>query len=372
MAREISQRLSALEMRRKGTDSFNDFGLEAQTEVLAKSFVTESYKKRSTQPHTQYALGAMQEVGADYTRVGLETAERVGKQLEQKLTTPVMFRLQGSVPLNIHIRALSDVDLLTLDNRFLTYSLAGCRSHTYGSTNLTSMQVLQELRQGAEKVLREAYPAAKVDCSGSKCIALSGGSLPRSIDVVPSHWNDGIGYQASQELHDRGVTILDSKIPQTLENLPFLHIKLVHDRDLGVFGGLKKAIRLAKSVRRDADSFAVAKKLSSFDIASLMFHADQNALKMSFFYELSVLSETQRFFDWCYNNKNIAKTLRTPDNTRFILDNEDKFTALTTISAELDNLAKEVAKEQAARLRHTDPTLMDARSVLNSVNIPEG
>lgn len=371
MARNINDRLTKLNSRRKGTDRLDRVATESYAEVLAKSLVTESWEKRATtQPHTRYALGAMQAVGDRYTQISIDTAERVGKQLIANLPMSVSFRLQGSVPLDVHIRGVSDVDLLTLDNRFLTYNRFGSRANTYSSTTLTSLGALLELRREAERVLKAAYPAAKVDCSGGKCIALSGGSLARPVDVVPSHWDDNAAYQSSLQEHDRGVTILNKTVPETLGNLPFLHIKRVHDRDTSALGGLKKAIRLTKSVKNDAENESSAAKLPSFDIAALLYHADQTALRSGYTYELAILRETQRFLDWCYRNKEAAKQLKTPDESRYILNTEDKFTALTTISVEMDALAKEVAREQLAGVSFGEPTWTQIDEALRKAYIP--
>ncbi len=371
MARNINDRLTKLNSRRKGTDRLDRVATESYAEVLAKSLVTESWEKRATtQPHTRYALGAMQAVGDRYTQISIDTAERVGKQLIANLPMSVSFRLQGSVPLDVHIRGVSDVDLLTLDNRFLTYNRFGSRANTYSSTTLTSLGALLELRREAERVLKAAYPAAKVDCSGGKCIALSGGSLARPVDVVPSHWDDNAAYQSSSQEHDRGVTILNKAVPETLGNLPFLHIKRVHDRDTLALGGLKKAIRLTKSVKNDAENESSAAKLPSFDIAALLYHADQTALRSGYTYELAILRETQRFLDWCYQNKEAAKQLKTPDESRCILNTEDKFTALTTISVEMDALAKEVAREQLAGVSFGEPNWTQIDEALRKAYIP--
>ncbi|MGW8192534.1 hypothetical protein [Sphingomonas hankookensis] len=371
MARNINDRLTKLNSRRKGTDRLDRVATESYAEVLAKSLVTESWEKRATtQPHTRYALGAMQAVGDRYTQISIDTAERVGKQLIANLPMSVSFRLQGSVPLDVHIRGVSDVDLLTLDNRFLTYNRFGSRANTYSSTTLTSLGALLELRREAERILKAAYPAAKVDCSGGKCIALSGGSLARPVDVVPSHWDDNAAYQSSLQEHDRGVTILNKAVPETLGNLPFLHIKRVHDRDTLALGGLKKAIRLTKSVKNDAENESSAAKLPSFDIAALLYHADQTALRSGYTYELAILRETQRFLDWCYHNKEAAKQLKTPDESRCILNTEDKFTALTTISVEMDALAKEVAREQLAGVSFGEPNWTQIDEALRKAYIP--
>jgi hypothetical protein len=373
MARQINDRLAQLAHRRKGTDRLERVATASVTDLMTKSRVAETWERRaSAQPYTRYALGAMQAVGADYTRISVETAERVGNQLKAALTMPLSFRLQGSVPLDVHVRGVSDVDLLTLDGRFLTYASSGALAQTnnYSTTPLTSLGVLQELRRDAERALRNAYPAANVDCSGGKCIAISGGSLPRPVDVVPSHWNDTTDYQRSRQEHDRGVTILNKKVPMTIDNLPFLHIKRVHDADALALGGLKKAIRLTKNVKNDAENQVGAAKLPSFDIAALLYHADRAALRSGYTHELFILAETQRFLDWCYRNQAQARLLRTPDGSRAILDSDAKIQGLLTISSEMDELSREVAREQDINLRLHQPSRMQIDEALRKARIP--
>lgn len=362
MAREIDDRLARLNSRRKGTDRVNQLDEAYRSEVLAKSYTQESWQKReAARPHTRYALGAMQEVDAAYTQKSIDTATRVGKQLESGLASegvPVAFRLQGSVPLNVHIRGVSDVDLLTLAGDFHTYDRGGFRD-TLGlytsPTARTSLGVLSTIRSKAETLLKTRYWGATVDCSGGKCISLSGGSLERPVDVVPAHYHDTFDYQRSGADHDRGVTILNKKVPETIENLPFLHIHRVNGRDSELLGGLKMAIRLAKTVKSDAANEAGASKLPSFDIAALMYHADQATLRLGYYYELAVLEETQRFFDWCYRNEGSAALLRTPDGSRPILNTKDKREGLLTVSCELDDLVKSVRAEQLGNLRKVIP-----------------
>jgi hypothetical protein len=206
MPRDISSRLGRLKGRRHGTDRLQRLNEAARYEALAKSLYDEGWQKRvgANRPYTRYALGAMQEVDPDYTRVSIDTAERVGQQLRSGLTEAgfsVDFRLQGSVPLNVHIRGVSDVDLLNLDVSFLTYEANGPRSPYYvpAGAGRNSVGVLSALRSKAESILKAKFPAATVDTSGGKAINISGGSLARPVDVVPSHWYDTAAYQASQQ-----------------------------------------------------------------------------------------------------------------------------------------------------------------------------
>lgn len=378
MARDIDKRLKQLRTRRGGTDRLGRLSTDAITEVLRKSTIEESWQKRaSAQPYTRYALGAMQEVDAEYTRVGIETAERVGNQLYKELGStgiPVEFRLQGSVPLNVHIRGVSDVDLLTLETSFLIYANNGQAALNGGYTSAgtrTSLSVLQNLRTQSEKILLAKFPAATVDTFGGKAIAISGGSLARPVDVVPSHWYDTVSYQSSRNERDRGVVILNKKVPETIDNFPFLHISRIDERDKAAGGGLKKAIRLCKNVKNDAIEDGKKIVFPSFDIAATMYHVDLDALRVGTFYELAVLAETQRFLDELYHNPTKAKSLYVPDGSRRIFDTDEKFEGLKTLSVEMDDLAKEVAKEQSYLLRSLPETsLPESRKVLRETYIP--
>jgi hypothetical protein len=368
MARSIEERLSSLRTRRKGADRLAVLAADSVTyaDYQHKMPLVEAWEQRvGGKPYTRYALGAMQEVDPDYTRISMQTAERVAGQLGQRIGGfDLDFRLQGSVPLNVHIRGVSDVDLLTLiDQQFLSYNPNGAKAHTYSPSSATSLEQLSRLRREEEPALKNAFPAATVDTSGSKAIKLSGGSLARSVDVVPSHWYDSIDYQRTDRLHDRGVVILDRKANQTVVNYPFKHIGLVSDRDDHTAGGLRKAIRLCKNVKADSDRDIA---LPSFDIAAVMYYADQNALQMGLVYELAVLAETQRHLDYLYHNKDESKRLEVPDGSRRIFDTDVKLGGLLSLSCEMDELLQAVAGEYGL-----PPTLLgghaNARQLLKEV-----
>jgi hypothetical protein len=91
-------------------------------------------------------------------------------------------------------------------------------------------------------------------------------------------------------------------------------------------------------------------------------------LKAGYINELYILREAQRFFDWCYRNKDEASKLMTPDGSRAILNNEGKRTGLLTISAELDDLAQQVAREQG--LYSSSPNWNDIYATLGNARVP--
>lgn len=354
MARDIDKRLKSLRGRRTGTDRIAELALDSVTQVITKSMTQESYAKRApVQKHTQYALGAMQAVDPDYTRISLEEADRVKNQLKiglDRKSISTEFRLQGSVACDIHIRGVSDVDLLVLDGRYIHYDTNGQNALLGGYTSpvtYNTLQALIQLRSESESILEVAFPAAKVKKDGAKAINISGGSLRRPVDVVPSNWFDTLAYQRTSVEVDRGVQILNKKVPERVLNTPFKHIQRINDRDQRSIGGLKKAIRLCKNVKADAENDGTKIELSSYDIASVLWHADMTALTVGIANELAILAEATRFLDDLARRPSHARTLRVPDDSRYVFDTDAKIEGLRLLSLEMDDLSERVAREQS-------------------------
>lgn len=372
MTRDINQRLLQLRNRRDGSRGVVTAGVTMDS-IFKSIPPVESWESRGAgnQPHTRYALGSMQAVSDTYTRVSKETADRIANQLKDRLAKSGIhaeFHLQGSVPLDVHIKGVSDVDLLTLSNELYTYDPKGVVALRGGYRNpakRTSLEVLNELRNLVESSLDDGFPAAKVNKSGAKAVKISGGSLARDVDVVPAHWSDTILYQATGMASDRGTRILDKKKQVTIENQPFRHIELIRTRCDKVGGGLRKAIRLCKNVKADSDRNVT---LPSFDIASVMYHANLDALRLGCYYELSVLAETQRHLDQLACDHDLAKTLYVPDGSRLIFDTSEKLQGLNELSYDMDELLNAVYSEHTPNYLNSS-SLRDKRLAISSLTV---
>lgn len=377
MASDIDSRLAQLRARRSGSPTA--FALDEATSpygsYIAKAALdVEDWEKRGTssQRWTRYAIGAMQAVGKKYTEVSKQTGERVADQLQWRLAhagIEAEFKLQGSVPLDVHIKGVSDVDLLVIRTDFRTYDRSGSRAlqGAYHAPSVkTSAEVLNNLRNQVEQNLDKAFPAATVDKTGAKAVKVTGGSLQRAVDVVPSHWYDTKDYQASGRQADRAVTIYNKKTGETIDNLPFLHIERVGTRCDSIGGGLRKAIRLCKNVKADSDRGI---QLSSYDIAAVMYHADMSALRLGQYSDLAVLSETQRHLDALYRDPVAAGKLAVPDGSRLIFDTEEKRTWLLLLSVEMDELLEKVCQENFPSFASSDTSREVKRVLLQALKV---
>ena len=211
MATDFSSRLDRVNARRNGTGvaALNkSFALSEDSSLLDS--VTQGYRNKTKSKNFQYALVSMQEVDAKYTAISYREAERVAKQLDSGLLKNgqvVTVELQGSLPLNVHLRRVSDVDMLVWPWNFFVYDSFGVAASSYSISASNAVSEINTLRSESCTVLRSAFPAAKVDDSGAKCITMSEGSLLREIDVVPSVLYKTAAYQRSSNDDDRGVQI---------------------------------------------------------------------------------------------------------------------------------------------------------------------
>lgn len=330
MSINYKESLSAMRVRRVGDDY-----------ILGKS---ELYESRGKSEATRYALGSMQQVDPEYTNTSIAEGERVSEHLGSSLSKNVSFRFQGSVPLNTHIRKASDIDLLVINETFFTYSTAGVRAKAGGYVGgyNNGLNDMIALRKECEESLQSHYYAAKVDTTGAKSIALSGGSFKRKVDVVPANWFDGVNYQLYGHDYLREIEVLDKNVPEGIVNSPFLFMHEVNIKDTRTQSGAKKAIRMLKNIKNDSSRRI---DLSSYDITSLIWHMPNEKLNQPNYMELSILAHTQEYLDYLCRRPVFAKDLNTPDNSRKIIDSEDKFLSLTALSREVDALAAAVYKE---------------------------
>lgn len=346
MATDFSSRLGRVNARRNGTGVAvlnKSFSLAEDNSLLDS--VAQGYQNKTKSKNFQYALVSMQEVDAKYTAISYREAERVAKQLDSGLLKNgkiVAVELQGSLPLNVHLRRVSDVDMLVWPWNFFVYDSYGVAAPNYTASTSSAVSEISTLRSDSCTVLRSAFPAAKVDDSGAKCIKMSEGSLLREIDVVPSVLYKTAAYQRSSNDDDRGVQVYDKKKCALVTNFPFKVRALINAKDVRTGGGCKKAIRLLKNMKEDTDSTIA---LSSFDIMSLVYAMQDLDLVHQPYYEGRIVASLQNWFFTLSQNENHLRTLDAVDGSRKIVQSAADVVAVTQMSEELNMLVLRIAQE---------------------------
>lgn len=273
----------------------------------------ESLSMDSSEEDFSYLVDAMQPIDAQFTENTFKEGIRVRDQLANNLPANYCaeFDFQGSVTSDTHIRIYSDIDLLTLNGSFVSLDSGAPNSSPYSGD---PMSELMSMRLDAARILKNNFPAATVDSSPGKSISLEGGSLKRKVDVVIGNWWDTELWKQYHVKMARGVRILDTKVPELIRNKPFWHNYEIDTKDKKT-GGLRKVIRLLKTLKYDAESEL---KMSSYDIAAIAWNMSDAALSVQAGAYLALAKnardELKRFID----DKALRDGLSVPNGTRLV------------------------------------------------------
>lgn len=307
--------------------------------------LNEAYRNLHQSDSVKYVIGAMQSIDPEYTKNTYLQGERICNQLKTKLEESCEYEYQGSVTNDTHIKAKSDIDILVLTDKFVTLENPQKPKFPYKGDPI---QDLVDLRNNCITSLKSAFPQADVDSTGSKSIAIEGGSLTRKVDVVPSNWFDSNLYAEKQNKIYRAVQILDAKKRERLKNTPFLHNAWIEHKDKNTNGGLRKACRLMKSLKYDTEAI----DLSSYDIVSIAFNMDDSLLNFSKSEELAILSSCLSFCETLQYNNTLRQSLNVPDRHREIFtEGHATIEGLNQLTYALKELSNDVLNENIRSFR---------------------
>lgn len=236
----------------------------------------------------RYVWAAMSEVDEEYTKLTMDAGREVRDYLSSK-QSDVEYQFQGSVMTKTHIRYASDIDLLTITDKFYTSAINDVKTkleqlpdNTYNHTvqklkkykedfnefKGSGIQVLADLRATEEQLLSGMrWYTCKTD--NAKAIKLHNLFSNRDVDVVVAKWVDNIEYVLDPVKDNRGVAIFNKKHNNTEHtSRPFLAIQRINERSSETNGRLKRMIRFLKNVVYDSDPKI---DLTSFEINALCF-----------------------------------------------------------------------------------------------------
>ncbi len=306
----------------------------------------------------KYIKVAMNEVDEKYTARTIETGERVKSHLQKGLQN-IDYRYQGSVMTRTHIKGYSDIDLLTICNKFYTWDSYNAnrilesyteRQKYYQSQiekleyekNLSlytgnSYEDLRGIRLNSENILQRTYD--KCDISHPKAIKIRNQDLHRDVDIVTASWYDDVRSITQGKGDYRGIQIYnkDNGYCES-SDYPFLSIKRINDRGGATHGRIKKMIRFLKTLKADSSTEI---RLSSFDINAICYNIETTKYQNATYLELVIVLYLE--FDKINNDINYANQIVSVDGKEYIFNgNPDKYSEFKKLYIELIEIVKDL------------------------------
>ncbi len=294
----------------------------------------------------KYIRLAMNEVDASFTQRILNAGNAVKNALSARQTN-VEYEFQGSVMTQTHIRAASDIDLLTISAKFsnteidrVRRELQDTRQYSYSEvqglqrySNSFSLytgdflQDLRALRDDDERILTNVY--SHVDITKPKSIKVHPTQYDVDVDVVVAAWFDSFDFaRYGQNKVYRGIGIYN-KEKDWRENpsFPFLSIERINRRSSDTQGRLKKMIRFLKNVKEDLGTNI---NLTSFEINAICYDIPQHKYENVTYLDLVYI-----LWDKLYhiaNNRSMAMQLKSVDGTEYVfVKNPDRYDSVSKL-----------------------------------------
>lgn len=310
-------------------------------QAVKASLAGEIYKRMRESESVRYTIGAMQPIDPDYTKNTIEQGERVKNQLKERLSIECDYEFQGSTMTDTHIKARSDIDLLLIRQGW--YWVEGASVSPYSGD---AREDMRRLRREATVAMTAAFPQAQLDDTGSTSFKLSGASLSRVVDVVPASWYNTSDYTRTSDKTHRGVKVFNKNTGEFIPNTPFLHKRRIEERDQRTRGGLRRAVRLMKSLRYDSDGRA---DMSSYNIAGIAYNIPELGLLHEPARELAILEACWEYCQRLSFDLALRDSIRVPDGSRTVFGGGQGATGiqLAALTKELSDLRRDVLTENA-------------------------
>lgn len=302
----------------------------------------------------RYVTLAMNGVEQSYTEKSKEAGERVKNHLKETLSG-IVYKYQGSVMTNTHIKGNSDIDLLVISDKFYTFDKAGIEktltdyNQTYylnqtqiqklknelvGGGYTTALHDLRANRLKSENKLIDVYDIC--DIEHSKAIKITNKSLNRDVDIVIANWYDNAKSVINNKDSDfRGIQVYNKETnSKGKADLPFLSIKKINEKSSLTNGRLKKMIRFLKNVKADSSKEI---ELSSFDFNAICYNID-----VKLYENLNKYFLVATVFNQLYvlaTNEQLANNLKSVDEQEDIFrDKPKKYQSLKNLMDEVSSI----------------------------------
>lgn len=304
---------------------------------------------------------AMKGVEPEYTQKSKDAGERVKEYLLKEITD-VTFKYQGSVMTNTHIKGHSDIDLLTICDKFYTYDSTNIREllstptrrEKFRQTSIeklekevnnegysgNSLDDLKKLRLDSERILLDVYKLC--DITHSKAIKITNLSLKRDVDIVIANWYDDVSSIINDKGDYRGIQIYNKENNQKEKaDYPFISINRINERSTATSGRLKKMIRFLKNIKAISEHEI---DLSSFEINAICYDIEPDKYQNLTIFELVPLLHVQ-LKSICTNQEHSDRIISVEGREYIFRGNLTKLNNVKNLLAEVEGVYADFLKQ---------------------------
>jgi hypothetical protein len=308
---------------------------------LQRVMLSESFRRSDIPEDVKYLIESMRPIDKDYNDRTIKAADNVQTHLENGLNVHFAraYRTQGSVRTGTNIKAHSDIDLLTIINRY-HYP----ESHpTVPYTASVPQDDIQELRKQATLILESKYD--DVDADGESCVSIFNKSLYRKVDIAFGFWYNTDDYDRTNDEYYRGIYLHKHPSCARKQDFPFAHLHNVNLKGDTTADGSRRGVRLLKNLRADSDT--EFQHLKSFQITTIVHSIDNGQLHYRPGQELPIAHAISGELTRLIDSPAYRQSVKSPNGTEKPLAKEGIEKELILLKTDLDTLIEDATKDIA-------------------------
>lgn len=306
---------------------------------LNESTLTKSFSTSDLPENIKYLVESMLPIGKKYNERTLQAAQNVQNHLERDFNLHFRraYKNQGSVMAGTNIKVHSDIDLLTVIDRYHYPQGQPVNPYTESDPNSD----IKDLRRQAVQILKRQYDL--VDDKGEKSISIINQNLGRKVDIVPSFWYHSDKYTDTENEHYKGIYLFNFVSETKHLDYPFATVNNINHKGNSTNDGSRRGIRLLKTLKADCDD--QLETLKSFQLTSIVHDIDSNRLYYNAGTELEIAKVVSSQINRIINEPSYRLSVSSPNGLEKPLTREGIVRDLTRLKIDLDLLIEDSSSE---------------------------
>lgn len=306
---------------------------------LNESALTKSFSTSDLPENIRYIVESMQPIDRKYNAKTITAATNVQNHLERDLNLHFKraYKTQGSVMAGTNIKVHSDIDLLTVIDRYFYPQGQPAVPYTESDPNSD----IKDLRKQAVDVLKRQYDI--VDNTGDKSISIVNQNLGRKVDIVPCFWYKSDKYNETNNEYYKGVYLFDFPKEIKLLDYPFATLKNLNYKGDSTNDGFRRGVRLLKTLKADCD--AELKTLKSFQLTTVVYSINDMSLNYYAGNELNIAKAISIEMEKLINDPVYRRSVKSSNGMETPLDKTGIVPDLIRLKEDLDELIQDSAND---------------------------
>ncbi|XOV91414.1 MAG: hypothetical protein ACFHWX_14495 [Bacteroidota bacterium] len=295
-------------------------------EAKAQPITSDAFTQRGYPNALRYALESMLEIDHSYSYKVFSIAKKIQDSIASsfaKKPINVDFRYDGPIQTDTHITLFGDVTLLTL--------ITPQTDKPWQEIQYIIREVLN-LMKGLPFVTKSGFN------NQHEIVVLTEKPSSRVV-IQPALWLNNQNYMETKREIDRAVSEFRFGEKIKRNYMPFKNIARINAKDDRTNGGLKRMIRLLRTLQKDAESPI---NLEAHEISAMVYDIPERQLKYSDKQALSLLSVVSAQLTRICSDKKYFETLKAPSELEVIFGTKPKQGEVMKLKNALENLMKDV------------------------------